>query len=129
MRVFTHTVRVPYAHTDQMSYVYYAHYFLYFEMARSELLREVGLPYGEMEQRGIRLPVVEAWCSYKKPAHFDELLTIRSRCTEARGPRLRLEYELTRGDELLAAGYTVHVTVSPEGKVLRRVPELEALRA
>ena len=56
-RTFKHTVRVPYAHTDQMRYVYYANYLVYFEMARSEMLREVGLPYGELEKQGILVAV------------------------------------------------------------------------
>ena len=78
-RVFEHSVRVPYAHTDQMAMVYYANYFVYFEMARSELLREAGVAYPEMEKRGVLLPVVAAHCEYRKAARYDDLLSIRSR--------------------------------------------------
>jgi len=127
MRTFEHAIRVPYAHTDQMGFVYYANYFVYFEMARAEFLREVGLPYPDMERRGIMLPVVESHCEYKKPAHFDDLLMIYSRCTNLRGARLRIEYEVKRDEDLIATGHTVHVSVSPEGKVLRPAPELKAL--
>jgi acyl-CoA thioester hydrolase len=126
-RTFKYSVRVPYAHTDQMGFVYYAHYLVYFEMARAEFLREVGLPYTDMEKRGIMLPVVVAHCEYKKPAHFDDLLEIRSCCTDIRGTRLHIEYEIWRADELLVTGYTEHVCVSAEGKVLRPVPELKRL--
>jgi len=126
-RVFKYTARVPYAHTDQMGFVYYAHYLVYFEMARAEFLREVGLPYTDMEKRGIMLPVVVAHCEYKKPAHFDDLLEVRSRCTEIRGPRLHIEYEIWRDADLLITGYTEHVCVSTGGKVLRPVPELKKL--
>ena len=73
-RSFEHHVRVPYAHIDQMGFVYYANYFVYMEMARAEMLREVGLPYAEMENKGIMLPVVEAHGEYSKPGNFDDLI-------------------------------------------------------
>lgn len=123
-RVFRHSVRVPYAHVDQMGVVYYANYLVYFEMARSEMMREAGMPYSELEARGLRLPVIEAHCEYKAPARFDDLVEIRTRCTEIRGARVRIEYELLRGNVLLASGRTVHACVSPEGRVIRPFPEL-----
>jgi len=125
-KVFQYAVRVPYAHTDQMRFVYYSHYLEYFEMARSELLREVGLPYAELEQRGVFLPVVEAHCEYKISAHFDDLLTVSSRC-DFQGPRIRIDYEIHREQALIVTGYTVHVCLSSEGKVLRPIPELRRL--
>lgn len=120
-------VRVPYAHVDQMGFVYYAHYLVYFEMARAEMLREVGLPYTEMEKRGVRLPVVTAHCDYRKPAHFDDALDVLTRCTAIRGPRLRIEYEIKRGEEIIVTGMTEHVCVTPDGKVLKPVPEIRNL--
>lgn len=125
-KVFQHAIRVPYAHTDQMRFVYYANYLVYFEMARAELLREVGLPYAELEKRGVFLPVVAAHCDYKAPAHFDDLLTVSSRC-ELQGPRLHISYEVRRDGELIVTGYTVHVCLSPAGKVLRPIPELRRI--
>jgi len=125
-KIFRYSVRVPYAHVDQMGFVYYAHYLVYFEMARADMLREAGIPYPEMERRGIRLPVVEAHCEYRKPARYDDLLDIVSRCSQ-QGPRLRIEYEMKRGDEAIVTGYTEHVCLSPEGKVLRPAPELKRL--
>lgn len=122
--VFLHSVRVPYAHVDQMGFVYYANYFVYFEMARSELLREAGLPYRELEKRGVMLPVVEAHCEYRKAAHYDDTLTIRSRVGGFDGPRLRLDYEIDRGPERIVEGYTLHVCMSPQGRVQRPAPEL-----
>lgn len=124
---FKHSVRVPYAHVDQMGVVYYAHYLVYFEMARGELLRKAGMPYGDLERGGVMLPVVESHCVYRKPARFDDLLDITIARVETRGIRLRIEYEVTRGDDLVAAGYTDHVCMSREGKVLRPVPELKKL--
>jgi len=117
-RIFRHYVRVPYAHTDQMGFVYYANYLVYFEMARAEMLREVCLPYGELEKQGLFLPVVEAHCEYKSPAHFDDQLEILSQC-QIRGVRLRVDYQLNRGKEPIASGYTVHACVSRESRVMR----------
>ncbi len=125
-KIFRYAVRVPYAHTDQMRFVYYANYLVYFEMARADFLRGAGLPYGELEKRGVFLPVVEAHCEYKTPAHYDDLLAVESRCS-LQGPRLRVDYEVRRGQELVVTGYTVHVCLSAEGKVLRPIPELRLL--
>lgn len=118
---------MPYAHVDQMRVVYYANYFVYFEMARAKLLREAGIPYPEMERRGVMLPVVEAHCDYRRPAHYDDRLVVLSRCVSLKGPRLRIEYEVQRDGEVLATGHTVHACVSPQGKVLKPTPELQAL--
>jgi acyl-CoA thioester hydrolase len=125
-KTFHFSLRVPYAHIDKMGFVYYAHYLVYFEMARADMLREAGIPYPEMEKRGIMLPVVEAHCEYRKPAHYDDLLVVLSRCSQ-KGSRLRIEYELKRGEDVLATGYTEHVCLSPEGKVQRPAPELKRL--
>ena len=118
IRTFKHFVRVPYAHTDQMSFVYYANYLIYFEMARAEMLREVGLPYAELEKQGVFLPVVEAHCEYKSPAHFDDRLEILTNC-QIQGVRLRVEYKVSRGSELIVTGYTVHVCLSSQRKIIR----------
>lgn len=126
-RVFRFEIRVPYAHVDQMRVVYYANYFVYFEMARSELLREAGMPYPEMERRGVMLPVVEAHCDYRRPARYDDLLVILSRCVSLKGPRLKIDYEVRHEGETLATGHTVHVCLSPDGKVLRPSAELQGL--
>jgi acyl-CoA thioester hydrolase len=112
-------IRIPYAHSDQMGVVYYANYFIYFEMARCELLRSAGTPYSEMERQGVMLPVLEAHCTYAKGARFDEQITVETTCAELRGTRLRIEYRITRGADLIATGYTVHACVSPDGRVLR----------
>jgi len=115
---------VPYAHIDKMGVVYYANYLAYFEMARSALFRETGLPYGELEARGVLLPVVEAHCEYRKPARFDDELCVTVHSFEQRGAILHVEYEVARGEELLAVGWTNHVCMSPKGKVLKPSPEL-----
>ena len=110
-----------------MGFVYYANYFVYFEMARSELLREAGMPYAEMEKNGILLPVLTAHCEYRKPGHFDDLLDIRTWFAGIDGLRVKIEYEILRGDQVIVTGYTEHVCMSPEGKAIRPCAELKRL--
>lgn len=126
-RMFRHRVRVPYAHVDKLNVVYYANYFIYFEMARGELLRESGIPCGELEEKGIFLPVVECGCVYRRPAGYDELIEVRSVCSCIRKTRLRIDCEVYRGEELLVKGYTVHVNMNSGGKAVRLPQELVEL--
>ena len=135
-RVFEHSVRVPYAHVDKMGFVYYANYLVYFEMARAEMLRQAGVPYPALEEKGVFLPVVESFCEYLRPANYDDLLVTRLQCSR-RGARLHIEYDMcrtvsgTRGGlsepEPVARGYTDHVCMSRDGRVLKPVPELRVL--
>ena len=101
------TYRVPYADTDQMSVVYYANYLIYFERSRTEMLRDAGVPYCELEKQGCFLPVAEAVCKYRASATYDNLLTFRSYFQEARGVRLTIATEVWNGDKLLVEGYVV----------------------
>lgn len=126
-KIFRHSIRVPYAHVDKMGVVYYANYFVYFEMARSEMLRNAGMPYGELEESGIFLPVVEAHCEYKAPARFDDLLTLLTRCSPSGRVGIRIGYELMRDSALLALGHTIHVCLSPQGRVVRMPQVLTSL--
>ena len=116
---------VPYADTDQMGVVYYANYLKYFEMCRSVLMRDLGYPYGVMEQDGYGLPVVEAVCRYKKSAKFDDDLLITAFIMEAKGIRIQIGCTVKRGDELLAEGHTVHACLDLKtGKPCRLPPKL-----
>ena len=126
-KMYKHDVRIPYADVDQMGVVYYANYLVYFEMARNELLREEGIPYAQMEEAGVMLPVVEAHCEYHLPAKYDDLITICSKCLPFEGVRLRIEYEVYRAEVLLMTGYTHHVCMSPAGKVQRPTTALRRL--
>jgi len=118
----TITYRVPYADTDQMGFVYYANYLVYFERLRNELLRRSGTPYKEWEARGLLLPVIEAYCRYRAPAHYDDILTISGFISLGKGTRIRIDYEARRDDTLLAEGYTVHACLQRSGRPTR-VPE------
>ena len=91
-------IRVRYADTDQMKFVYYAIYFEYFEQSRSDLMREMGMSYSEIERRGIFLPVIEAHANYIKSARFDDLLEIKVMLKELPTTKIRMEYELTNAE-------------------------------
>src|SRR5215472_8727860 len=88
------TVRVRYADTDQMGVVYYANYLVWFEVARTDLLRTLGWTYREMEDTGVFLPVIEAHCEYRRPARYDDEVTIQTEGRLASPVRMELCYEI-----------------------------------
>ncbi|MGH9477085.1 MAG: acyl-CoA thioesterase [Terriglobales bacterium] len=106
-------VRVRYAETDQMGVVYYANYFVWFEVGRVEHLRQSGINYSDMEADGCKIAVVEARCRYKAPARYDELITIRTWVARRRRAMVHFQYEALRASDgtLLAEGETVHVCI------------------
>ncbi|MCH7760272.1 acyl-CoA thioesterase [candidate division TA06 bacterium] len=114
-------IRVSYADTDKMGVTYHSRYLEYFERGRTELLRELGLPYAEMERDGISLPVIEAHCNYLKGAQYDELITVKSLLKEKPTVRIKIEYEVLDDSkkELIATGYTIHSFVNSNGKPTR----------
>lgn len=120
----TTTVRVRYADTDQMKFAYYGRFFEYFEQGRSDLLRNIGLPYPHIEELGYILPVIEAHASFKRSARYDDLLTIVTYLREVPVARVRLDYEVYREgeDELLADGYTIHSFVNASTARPTRAP-------
>jgi acyl-CoA thioester hydrolase len=119
-------IRVRYADTDQMKFVYYGKYFEYFEQGRSDMLRTIGLPYPEIEKLGIYLPVIEAFAKYRKPAKYDDLLTVETTLNEMPVARIRIEYKVWREgeDEPLVEGYTVHSFVNAETGKPTRAPQV-----
>lgn len=114
-------VRVRYAETDRMGVVYYANYFVWFEVGRTEWLRESGWTYREMESDGVALPVIEAHCEYRQPARYDDEIEIRTRATLLTPVRIRFDYEVVRAAdaETVAAGHTVHAAMDPGGRPCR----------
>lgn len=123
------TVRVRYAETDQMGVAYHAHFFVWCEVARVELLRQLGFDYKQMEMvDGCHLPVVEATCRYKSPARYDDVVVIETRVAGLRSSVVKFAYRLlgTREREpepvLLAEAETVHVAVDAEMQ-RRTIPE------
>ena len=91
---FETKLRVRYAETDQMGYVYYGNYATYYEVARVEMLRSLGTSYRAMEENGIMMPVTELSVKYLKPIRYDEEITIRICIRELPAVRIRFEYEL-----------------------------------
>ena len=113
-------VRVRYAETDRMGVVYYANYFVWFEIGRTDWLRETGQSYREMEIAGVQLPVIEAHCEYRRPAKYDDDLEIRTRATRLTPVRIRFDYEIVRGDDdSLVTGHTIHAALDARGRPCR----------
>lgn len=105
----TTQIRVRYAETDKMGLAYNGHYLTWFEVGRTEFLRDMGHAYKETEKNGYRLPVIETGIKYLKPVHYDDVITIKSYIGKKPGIRLRIEYEILRDGDLLATGFTMHV--------------------
>lgn len=114
-------LRVRYADTDRMGVVYYANYLIWFEVARTEWLRDTGWSYRQMEEEGISLPVIEAHCEYRQPARYDDEIEIRTRATLLTPVRIRFDYEVRRPgvDGPAAIGYTVHAALDASGRPCR----------
>jgi acyl-CoA thioester hydrolase len=112
-------VTVRYAETDMMGVVYHGNYLPWFEIGRTTLLREQGLPYRQLEEDGFRLPVLEVAVKYLRPAVYDDTVTIVTTLRERPLLRIRLEYEVYRGEELLATGSTVHAFIDRSGRPVR----------
>ena len=94
-------IRVRYSETDRMDFVYYGNYAQYFEVARVEALRQLGITYKEMEKSGIMLPVLEYWIKYVKPAGYDDVLTIKTVIPRMPEARIFFEYETFNESEQL----------------------------
>jgi acyl-CoA thioester hydrolase len=130
-RVAIPAVRVRYVETDQMGVVYYSNYLVWFEIGRTEWLRDTGWTYRDMEAEGLSLPVIEAHCEYRLGARYDDELEIRTTGRQVSAVRLAFEYEIVRRNEtaVLATGHTIHATLNRAGKPVRipaRVKELLA---
>lgn len=112
-------ITVRYAETDMMGIVYHGNYLPWFEVGRTTLLKECGLPYRELEAQGYLLPVVELGVKFAKPALYDDTMTIITRLQERPLLRMRLDYEIRRGDDLLVTGFTVHGFINKAGGPVR----------
>ena len=118
------SMRVRYAETDQMGIVYYANYFVWFEVARAELLRTLGWTYREMEDTGVLLPVIDAHCEYRRPARYDDEVEVRATGRLASAVRMEFDYEVfVKGQtDAAAVGRTVHAATDRNGRPCR-LPE------
>jgi len=126
-------LRVRYAETDQMGVVYHANYFVWFEVGRVDLLRQLGFNYRDMEiQDGCRIAVADARCRYKSPALYDDQILVRTHIRNVRSSMVHFGYEVLRETDgtLLAEGETTHI-VTDEGMKVANMPDkyLQAFRA
>jgi len=120
----TTTVRIRYADTDQMRFVYNGKYLEFFEVGRTELIRELGMSYKQFEESGFLLPVYDAYIRYHSPAFYDEVLEIESILNTKPMAKLKIEYNIRVGERLIASGYTQHAFVSTKTGRPVRSPEL-----
>lgn len=116
-------IRVRYAETDRMGYCYYGNYAQYFEVARVESLRSLGISYKTLEDEGVLLPVINFNIDYKKPAHYDDLLTIKCLVRELPGVRITFDYQTYRSETLLNEASTTLVFVNQSENKPMRIPD------
>ena len=122
-KIHRSTCRVLYGDTDAAGVVYNANYLRYFEIGRTELMREWVCSYRDIERMGIVLPVTECYTRFKAPALYDDMLVIETTVAELKKLTCRFNYRIYRHDpqaerpQLLAKGYTIHAAVTKEGKL------------
>ncbi len=129
MNYFDYEYRVIYGDTDKMGISYYGNYFRWFEGARSEYFRALGLPYTECEKRGIYLPVVETSAKYFSPSTYDDVIVVRTSVSELTRSSIRFQYQVFKKDhsKLLVAGDSVHVFVDASMKPIRMPDDIRNL--
>lgn len=117
--------RVRYVETDKMGVVHHSNYFAWFEMGRTELLRDLGISYKEFEESGIMIPVVEAYCKYYSPAFYDDVIVITTDILEKSKVSIKFEYEINRKSDRkkLVNGWTKHTFLNKDGKIIKLPPE------
>lgn len=122
----TTSIRVRYADTDKMQFVYNGKYLEYFEVGRTELLRSCGLPYSSLEEDGHQLPLIDAGLKYKNPAHYDDVLLIKASLNEIYSAKVHIEYQITRENDksLIATGFTTHMFIRTETKRPTKPPQI-----
>jgi acyl-CoA thioester hydrolase len=120
---------VRYAETDKMGVVYYANYLVWFEVGRTDLLRDAGWSYRDMETDGYALPVIEAHCTYRAPAKYDDDLEVRTTGAMLSPVRVEFTYEIVRAADnaTLVTGTTVHATLDRAGRPCRLPDRVRSL--
>ena len=130
-KVFHTDVRVIYRDTDAMGVVYHTNYIHWFEIGRTELLRDIGYPYSELEKIPVWLPLSQVYCEYKSPARYDDMLEVSTYISKLGYASLTISYEITRKStgKLLVTGYTRHGVTNEKFKLMnmgKHAPELYA---
>ncbi len=124
MRIDQTQIRVRYQETDNMGVVYYANYFIWLEVARTEYLRSAGVSYRHLEEKGMYLMVAEARCQYKAPARYDDVVRIQTWIPKVKNSSLEFAHKLYIGDKLIASAESVHVFTNKSGKPVRIPKEI-----
>ncbi len=117
-------IRVRYAETDRMGLLHHANYFIYFEMGRTELLRQGGLSYREVEDAGHFLVIVDIGCKFRRPAHYDDLLTLRTTVERVTHVKIVHQYQVSRDGQVLAEGHSTLACVDRQGRPQALPPSL-----
>ena len=123
----TINIAVRYSETDAMKFVYYANFLVYFEVARTAALAELGHAYSEMEKKQVFIPVLAAHCEYLNPAFYGDILSVQTLRWRKGKARIRFDYLVLRETEVLAKGYTEHAFMHPSGKPLRPPQDIISL--
>jgi len=125
MFVYNHEIRVRYGDTDQMGYVYYGNYGYYFEQARVEAVRSIGVTYKEIEESGTFMPITRMNIKYIKPAHYDEMLTIKAYIPQLPNRILIFKYDVyNENKELINEGETHMIFVDVHSRKIKTVPNI-----
>lgn len=124
MKSFDAQIRVEYHHTDQMGIVHHSNYVKFFEVARTEWLRAIGLTYAEMERRGVMMPITEVQVKYRQPAYYDELITVRAMVEEMPMARMTFKYEIIGEDgRAIGSGLTTLGFIDSATRRPQRAPQ------
>lgn len=126
MFVYETNIRVRYAETDQMGVVYHANYFQYFEVARAESIRHLGITYADLEKMGVIMPVVDVHCKYIRPALYDQLLTVKVMLHQLPADHKIIFHQevYNEKDELLAQGKVTLYFINAATMTKSRMPEI-----
>jgi len=127
VKTFATDIRVRYQETDNMGVVYYANYLVWFEVARTEFLRSMGLVYRDLEKKGYYLMVAAISCRYKSPARYDDIVRAETWIEELKNSSLKFGYRLSVGGKPVATGDSVHVFTNSKGKPVRMPEEIRSL--
>lgn len=117
-------LRVRYVETDKMGVAHHSSFLAWLEVARTDLMRGSGMTYRDLEAQGFFLPVLEVSCRYRRPAHYDDQLSIHTEGRRIGRARLRFDYVVSRGDERIAEAFSIHAATDAEGVPRRLPPDL-----
>jgi len=114
-------IRVIYADTDAMGIVYHTNYIRWFEIGRSELLRDMGILYAEVEKAGFNLPLTQVYCRYRLPAHYDDVVLVETEIAYLKKASMKFTYLIwdENRKNVLTEGYTIHACTDRSGRIVR----------